>query len=267
MEPQHQFALASRKFGKVAWRIAAQGKRLLLPPRDYVTFKGSRLPPRGLRFNGPDHADDAFLLTSASQEAERVTGKLRYDPSDLLVDLGCGQGRLAIGLVRVLPRARYLGLDVSARSIEWCAKHIGRQYPSYEFKHIDLVNARYNPFGSPLPSHFRLPAGDASAALVYLWGVVTNMEPEHLRVYANEIARMLRPGGQAFLTANIEDNVPEVAVNPEKYVSFEYDGPLHIVRYEQRYFVDVFERAGLRLERLDYHASSNCQSELYFVKR
>jgi SAM-dependent methyltransferase len=265
MQSQHPFALAS--IGKVAWKLAAKGKRLLLPPRDYVSFQGSRLPVPELRFNGPDYADDAFLLRSSDQEAERVTGKLRYDPSDLLVDLGCGQGRLAIGLVRVLPQARYLGLDVSAPSIVWCAKHISRRYPSYAFKHIDVVNARYNPNGFSLAPQFRLPVADGSAGLVYVWGVVTNMEPEHLSLYATEIGRMLRPGGQAFLTANVEEHVPEVSINPANYVSFEYHGPLHIVRYEHRYFVEVFGQAGLHLERLDYHASGNCQSDLYFVKK
>jgi SAM-dependent methyltransferase len=266
MEPHSPFTLASR-ISEVAGKIATKGKRLLLPPRDYVTFKGSRLPARELRFNGPDYADDAFLLRSSADEAERVTGELRYDASELLVDLGCGQGRLAVGLVRLLPQARYLGLDVSAPSIEWCAKHIGRQHPSYQFKHVDVVNARYNPSGRSLASQFRLPVGDASAGLVYAWGVVTNMEPEHLGVYAGEVGRMLRSGGRAFFTANVEDNVPEVSVNPENYVSFEYRGPLHIVRYERRYFLDVLERAGLQLERLDHHGSGNCQSDLYFVKK
>jgi SAM-dependent methyltransferase len=257
----------THKVGNAAWMLAAKCKRILLPKRDYVRYRGSRLPPRELRFNGPDHADEAFLLASANDEARRVTERLGYDPSRLLVDIGCGQGRLAIGLARRFSTAHYLGLDVSARSIDWCKKHIAARHPSYRFEHLDLVNGRYNPDGRTLSSEFRLPVDDGAAGIIYVWGVVTNMEPDHFPVYAREMSRMLRPGGQAFLTANVEDDVPPVSINPPNYVSFEYHGPLHIVRYERGYFLEVFKQAGFALKAFDYHATSNCQSDLYFVKK
>lgn len=257
----------THKVGSAAWMLAAKCKKILLPKRDYVAYRGSRLPPREMRFNGPDHADEAFLLASASYEARRVVDRLGYDPSQLLVDIGCGQGRLAIGLARHFRTARYLGLDVSARSIAWCKKHIAGRYPSYEFQHLNLVNARYNPDGRTLSREFHLPVDAGAAGIVYVWGVVTNMEPDHLPVYAGEISRMLRAGGEAFLTANVEDNVPPVSINPPNYVSFEYHGPLHIVRYERAHFLEVFALAGLTLKAFDYHASGNCQSDLYFVKK
>jgi hypothetical protein len=99
-----------------------------------------------------------------------------------------------------------------------------------------------------------------------MWGVVTNMEPEHMPVYASEIARMLRPGGKLFLTANVEEGVSAVSINPDNYTAFKCSGPLHIVRYELGYFTDVFARAGLKLEEFAHHAAGNCQSDLYFVR-
>jgi len=264
MQRPKAFIATIRNAGKFAWKFASRGKQILLPKRDYVTYKGVRIPARELRFNGRDYRDDAFFLASADGEARRVAERLGYNPTELLVDLGCGQGRLAIGLTRLFDTARYLGLDVSARSIVWCNKHIGQRFPSYKFQHVDLVNARYNPHGQSLSEKFRLPVDDGAASIVYLWGVVTNMEPEHLAVYASEIARMLQPGGKAFLTANLEENVPAVSINPPDYVSFEYHGPLNLVRYEKQYFLEVLERAGLALEQINYHATSNCQSDLYF---
>lgn len=258
---------AIREAGRLAWRMAAKGKRMLFPKKDYVVHKGSLLPPPGLRFNGPDYENDEFLLASSIKEAERVITKLGYTPRDFLVDIGCGQGRLSIGLVRDFGNARYLGLDVSEASIQWCKRHIEKRYPSYKFQHVNVVNARYNPSGNPLPIDFHLPVTDGVADVVYMWGVVTNMEPEHVSVYASEMSRMLRHGGKTFLTANVEDNVPEVSINPENYTAFACQGPLHIVRYERQYFVDVFQRAGLALTETAYHVAGNCQSELYFVKQ
>ena len=258
-----------RKAGSLAWRMAAKGKRLLLPSRDYVVYRGSVLPHPDLRLNGAEQQDNEFFLASSIKEATRVVTKLGCAQGDFLVDIGCGQGRLPIGLVRELNSVRYLGLDVSEECITWCKTHIERQHPSYKFQHVDVVNARYNPSGNALTRDFRLPVPDGAADIVYIWGVVTNMEPDHLAPYANEVSRMLRHGGKAFLTAYVEDNVPQVSINPENYTAFACKGPLHVVRYERQHFLDVFQRAGLRLSDLAYHAGEigeNCQSDLYFVK-
>src|SRR5262249_20871105 len=111
-----------------------------------------------------------------------------------------------------------------------------------------------------------LPVSDGAADCVYMWGLVTNMEPEHLVPYAGEVSRMLRRGGRAFLTANVEDDVPEASINPEDYKPYACRGPLHIVRHETWHFLDVFRRASLQLSEIAYHRGESCQSDLYFVK-
>jgi SAM-dependent methyltransferase len=257
---------ALQRAGALARRIMAKGAALVFPSKDYVTYRGSVLPPRGMRFNEEDQRDDRILLASSIREASRVIEKLGYSPHELIVDIGSGQGRLATGLLRSMKNARYLGIDVSADSVAWCRRNITARHPSYQFQHIDVVNARYNPSGVPLSVDFRLPVADGAADIVYMWGLVTNMEPEHLAAYAAETSRMLRQGGRLFLTANIEDDVPTVSINPDNYTAFACTGPLHLVRYERRYFIDVFERAGLRLTELSHHAVGSCQSELYFVR-
>lgn len=240
---------------------------MFLQRKDYVVHAGSWLPRPETRLNGPDQKSDDVFLDSAIKEAERVVAKLGCAIGHFVVDIGCGQGRLSIGLSRDLGGLRYLGLDVSDRCIQWCKNHIEVRYPSYKFQHIDVINARYNPSGPSIGADFRLPVSDQEADIVYMWGVVTNMEPDHLGVYASEVSRMLRPGGKAFLTANVEDNVPSVSINPENYTAFACKGPLHIVRYERQYFLDHFQSAGLELTDIAYHGAGNCQSDLYFVKR
>ena len=235
-------------------------------PEQNIIYRGTVLPPRGMRFNQADYQDDAFYLTSADSEADRVVSTLGYTPDQYLVDLGCGQGRLAIGLARRFAVARYLGLDVSLRSIEWCRGAISARHPAYQFRHLDVVNARYNPTGRPLTPAFRLPVPDLAADIVYMWGLVTNLEPEHMPIYAGETSRILRRGGQVFVTANVEDDVPAVSVNPEDYLSYPCSGPLHVVRYQRQYFLDVFESVGLELTEYVHHGAGNAQSELSFVK-
>ncbi len=254
-----------RRATALALKAASKVKRSLFPKRDYVIHKGSRLPAPELRFNGALYKDDEFYLSSAIKEANRVIA-MGYSPSDSLVEIGCGHSRLAMGLVRQFENARYLGLDVFAPCIDWCKTHIEERNPSYRFQHINIVNERYNPQGQSLPQEFNFPVQSGSADIVYLWGVVSNMEPKHLVPYVSEISRMLRRGGKAFLTCNVEDNVPLASTNPENYTPFELRGPLHIVRYEREHFMNVFRTAGLKLLRLDHHAAGDCQSEVYFVK-
>lgn len=246
--------------------VRAQARRLV-PWKPYVVHRGHRLPRPEGRLNGPDQRDDEFYVQSCLAEARRVREALECNPDELVVDVGCGQGRLAIGLSSGGRRQRYVGIDVSAESINWCVQHISARFPSYRFVHLDLINARYNPGGAALADEFKFPVADGEATVVYMWGVVTNMEPEHLPAYAAEIRRILMPGGRLFLTANVEEYVPPVSINPEGYTAFTCNGPLHIVRYERGYFNGFFERAGLMLSGFAHHAAGNCQSDLYFIKQ
>ena len=254
------------RFLAFCWRGAKRAARLVSPVNDYVLHEGSRLPPPESRLNGPDQEVNSFFLDSSIAEARRAIDRLGCTSRSRLIDIGCGQGRLPIGLMRELGEVRYQGLDVSKSSVRWCKRNIERRAPAFQFRHIDVVNARYNPSGKTLSEDFRMPINDGEADIVYMWGVVTNMEPEHLPVYAGEIFRMLRQGGVLFLTSNVEADVPTVSINPPGYTSFTCRGPLHIVRYEMQYFLNVFRRAGLALTAFTYHGAGNCQSEMYFVK-
>src|SRR5437867_11475071 len=123
------------------------------------------------------------------------------------------------------------GFDVVKEQISWCRKHIQRHHPSFRFADLDVANARYNPKGRPLAKDFRLPLPDGQADIVYFWGLLTNMEPEHMPIYVAETSRILREGGAIFLTAFVEKDVPSVSLNTDRYTNYECAGPLHVVRY------------------------------------
>ena len=236
-------------------------------PKGYRLHNGSILPPHDVRMGGPEYEDDDFFLDSAIAESKRVLTKLACKPHDFLIDIGCGHGRLPIGLIRESCDISYLGIDVKRDSIDWCRQYIQKRKPAYRFQHVDVVNARYNPSGDALSVDYRLPVETGAVNIVYMWGVFTNMEPEHLPVYAREFYRVLRPGGNAFVTAHVEDGVPHASVNPENYTPYSCQGPLHAVRYERKYVIDTFWQAGLTMTELNYHAAGNCQSDIYFAKQ
>ena len=235
----------------------------------FVLFRGYLLPPRDLRGRmcGEAFRSDAFFLQSAVVEATRLPARLGYTRTSRLVDVGCGLGRLATGLLVEFGDVEYLGLDANRQFVGWCQEHIERHHPSFRFMHVDVVNENYNPNGTVDGDKIRLPVANASADIVYMWGVFTNMAPEHVQIYVSELSRIARDGGKIFLTAFVEDDVPEVSFNPTAYVPYDCNAPLVVVRYNKQWLFPLFSRHGLTIDDFRYHGGMfPKQSEICLTK-
>ena len=122
-------------------------------------------------------------------------------PDAHVLDVGCGSGRVALGLARYLSRrGRYAGFDVRREAIDWCRTYITPRYPRFEFRQIDVLNHAYAPQGRAPAAEFQFPYPDAAFDFAILTSVFTHMRPEDIRRYLAELHRVLRPGGQAFVT-------------------------------------------------------------------
>jgi SAM-dependent methyltransferase len=207
--------------------------------------------------------DNAFFLKSADDETVRLVDQFELSSHTALLEIGCGPGRLPIGIIsRFGEIGCYRGIDVDRRAIEWCRKHISRRHPSFRFDAIDARNDRYNPSGRLMDHRFRLPVADESFDLVYLHSVFSNMAENDVRVYAREFRRALKVRGRVFLTGFVEDDVPPVTINPSDYV-MPCRGPLHVVRYERRFLLSIFEEAGLAVERVDHRGEYGGQTGVH----
>ena len=101
--------------------------------------------------------------------------------------------------------------------------------------------------------------------IVYLHSVFANIIEKDVRIYTKEFRRVLKPDGRLFLTAFVEENVPDITINPENYV-MPCSGALHIARYEKKFFLSIFEDNGFKIERFDYGAELGGQSGLYLKR-
>lgn len=234
--------------------------------RDYVVYEGVTLPPRDLRLGGPSFTDDAAFLRSAQAEARRCVERLGLKGESRLLDVGCGMGRLAIGISSQVGEIRqYWGVDVNETYIRWCQGHIEKHHPSARFLRLDIQNPRYNPSGQGLPADFRFPFPEQSFDIVYLFSVFSHMLEADVRIYMQEFHRLLGPGGRLFFTAFAERGVPPVSVNPAGYRR-EWSGPLHCVRYEMGLLTSMVEEAGFTIDRLDYATEIDGQSAFYAAR-
>ena len=70
--------------------------------------------------------------------------------------------------------------------------------------------------------------------------------------------------GRVFLTAYLEDSVPDVTVNPPEYRQ-ESQGPLHRIRFDRDFFKNELREAGLQMIRFDHNGEFDGQSGLYLA--
>jgi SAM-dependent methyltransferase len=151
-----------------------------------------------------DHVGDLESRLSADEAMRQAiggdfvaVGKLEYHllrslglaGGHLVVDVGCGSGRLACQLAP-FPDIRYVGCDVVSRLVGYARDLCGRT--DWEFTTTD---GRV------------IPALDGTADFVAFFSVFTHLLHEDTFRYFREAARVLRPGG-CMVFSFIEFRVP-----------------------------------------------------------
>lgn len=133
-----------------------------------------------------------FALFGALQWA--ALRQLGLQPEHMVVDVGCGSGRLAARLAKYLKEGRYLGIDVLPELLEHARKATGR--PDFRFQPADGLT---------------IPAEGDSADFVCFFSVITHLIHEQSYAYLQDAARVLKPGGRivaSFLDFEIPEHWP-----------------------------------------------------------
>jgi SAM-dependent methyltransferase len=117
-------------------------------------------------------------------------------PSEKMLDVGCGIGRKTIPLTHYLTsEATYQGIDVNKTGIEWCQEKINSKFANFRFQRIDVYNKFYNPQGKLLPALYKFPFESETFDFVMLGSVFTHVLPTDGVNYLSEVHRVLRRGG------------------------------------------------------------------------
>jgi SAM-dependent methyltransferase len=237
--------------------------RTLAP--DHATRGNTVYPAKHLRFGGPEFRNDDFFLESARFEACRLADSCGLTQASIVLDVGCGVGRLPIGILEQVGEIRhYQGVDVDARSVHWCKEHIQNVHADFQFQLLDVYNLRYNPAGAPLNCSFRLPFGDGGFDIVYLYSVFSHMTAHDIRIYLRECRRLLATKGRVFLTAFVEEGVPDEVENPLNY-RMKWKAPLHCVRFNKSFFSRLVLEAGFEISVFNYAKETDGQSGIYLA--
>jgi SAM-dependent methyltransferase len=103
---------------------------------------------------------------------------LGLGPKDLVIDVGCGSGRLTTQLA-TLRELRYVGTDIVGDLLEQARKLACR--PDWRFELTDGL---------------AIPCEDDSADFVCFFSVLTHLSHEDAYRYLREATRVVRPGGR-----------------------------------------------------------------------
>ena len=100
---------------------------LVYPKRGYIEVDGSIIASPDKRYCGIEFKNDKYYIKSAEKEAKKLVDNFQISQNSSSLDIGCGQGRLPIGIARILGDINYIGLDVDKFSIKWCNKYINKK--------------------------------------------------------------------------------------------------------------------------------------------
>ena len=165
-------------------------------------------------------------------------------PSDSILEMGCGVGRMAIPLAEGFlgENGRYEGFDILPEAIRWCQENI--RDPRFRFTPADLWNRDYRPEGTGDAARFTFPYEEEAFDFVHAVSLFTHVLPEvHVR-YIAEAARVLRPGGILYATYWLASRGPGW-VPVDGYYTRHPDMSERAIGYMEADVRAVYERAGL----------------------
>src|SRR5438045_2098997 len=120
--------------------------------RLWLTGKSDpELPPLRLRFVGVGDFRDV------GDELKALLVRFGLKPTDRVLDIGSGVGRVAIPLTHYLDaNGTYDGFDIVRRGVVWCRRHITRRHRNFRFQHVAVRRSAYRGRGTAA-SGFRFP--------------------------------------------------------------------------------------------------------------
>jgi SAM-dependent methyltransferase len=143
---------------------------------------------------------DGDFQAVGAQLLRNLVDHAGLEPTDQVLDIGCGNGRVAEQLAPFLSGGGgYVGFDISKAGIAACRRRFARQ-PHLRFEHLDVWNGEYNATGKVTELETVFPAPDASIDLAFATSVFTHMRMAGLKRYLAETARVLKPGGRIAFT-------------------------------------------------------------------
>lgn len=243
----------------------ARRERLANPPKPkawLTEHEDSLIPPRDI-WIGPDDEISHYYrwIWEYLAYLTLLTGLKRQQA---VLELGCGHGRTARGLLEYLRSpGRYMGLDVDRRRLEDAQSRITARWPNFQFVWADVRNRHYNPNSATDGAIYRLPFADAEFDVIYAASLFTHLLPEEAANYIREARRVVKPGGRCLFSFFVLDQYQGAGTAASPNYEFRWpfvatpgvavanpDYPDNAIAYSAERIASYAQAAGLRVERI-----------------
>lgn len=237
-----------------------------------LSRKDELKPPRKMIFVG-----DGNFKQVGEEFLQLFKNLCNIEPSDRILDVGCGIGRMAIPLTKYLGESgSYEGFDIVDSGIEWCKKNISTKYPNFKFQLADIYNKSYNPSGIYKSSEYKFPFHNDDFDFVFATSVFTHMLSQDVENYVSEISRVIRNDAKFLITFFILNSESLTLLNQGKGdLSFNFDidpnsmtiskeNPEDAIAYNEAYIFYIFSKYNLNIERIHYGSWCNRKNFLSY---
>jgi cyclopropane-fatty-acyl-phospholipid synthase len=190
----------------------------------------------------------ASTLEEAQQaKLALVCEKLALEPGERVLDIGCGWGSFAIHA------ALNRGVEVTGITLSEPQAELARQRAT-DAGVADKVDIRV--------MDYRELSGEPFDAVSSI-GMVEHVGSANIDLYAEQVARLVRPGGRVLNhgIARVRHGEPEAGAFSERYV-FPDAAPLHLSR-----IVFAMERAGLLTDHVEGFAPDYAETLRHWARR
>jgi cyclopropane-fatty-acyl-phospholipid synthase len=188
-----------------------------------------------------------FFSRGASTLEEAQQAKLALQPGERVLDIGCGWGSFAIHA------ALNRGVEVTGITLSEPQAELARQRAT-DAGVADKVDIRV--------MDYRELSGEPFDAVSSI-GMVEHVGSANIDLYAEQVARLVRPGGRVLNhgIARVRHGEPEAGAFSERYV-FPDAAPLHLSR-----IVFAMERAGLLTDHVEGFAPDYAETLRHWARR
>ena len=229
-------------------------------------IKTPRVPPRRRTFIGGGGFE------SVGEDFLKTLQRHGLNPKMDVLDVGCGQGRMARPLVGKLDQGSYTGFDIVEDGVDWCRDQYA-DIDNFIFLHADVFNERYNAAGSTAASNYVFPFDNDRFDRTFLTSVFTHMFKGDVENYLSEIGRTLKPGGTSLITWFLTN---EGSINSEHTkMDFRFDvddvskttlkqNPEAAIAFDEAYVRRLYQSCGLEIIDIEYGVWARPDSSYQF---
>ena len=211
------------------------------------------IPPARLRCMVGEYSN-VFQYRAVAENFLKCLNDLgNLQPSDKVLDVGCGCGQMAMALTGYLNGGTYEGFDIVEEMVEWCKSNITPRHPNFHFRAVDVYSKFFNPRGHIAASKYKFPYPDKTFDFVFLKSVFTHMLPGDLENYLSEVARVMKVSGKCLITYFLLNGQPlgkstlDFKYSHGFYRVLDKAKPEQAIAYDEEYIRTQYDKTELKI--------------------